>query len=880
MSLNPNDTRRRGRSKSPGRRREDEEPRRERSRVRAPSPPSSKYAYEEEAPRSRGYDYDDRDRRDVIEAEPRGYDYEPRDPRESYGYNTSGGRTEYGSAAYGRDERKENADGYSMPGAFTSAEDDKPKYATASSANKREKDYYKDSLAYEPKEKREKDYYKDLAYGDEPYEKKDKDSRYSKDKYGKEESKYGETLYGGGERERHGRGTSPLPPTKKERGRYEDDDRTQYDKYGRATSPISSSRKPTRYDAEEPPRKDKYGRDTSPMPPSRKSRYDDESPPRKDKYKRDTSPMPPSRKSKYDDDSPPRKDKYGRDTSPPSSSRKSKYDKDEDTKRLSRYEDDKHKYGGAEVREEKKYSDDKYGRERGASFNIAAGSHALSGGYNVSHGPPEKSSYVQPPSPADFAPPGALGRPSAQTTSGGPLGSVTAYEQSQQYSYGQPVQQQQPYQIQQTTPIPYASQPGQYAPTPAYATPGQQYGAPPPNPYQTDPRYAQPQQGAQPVYSADPRYPQSQIVTVEPGRRQSTLGAPTGSSRREPSPGPGLRGGMHSLSVSTGHHGSASMSLANAPGSPLLESYHGTYQSISPMPSPLMIAATAHGDVNIIQALEPDSSSDSDSTSGGLRKKKRNARFHDPAEEAKILAVALRGDKKGPDVDPLIDILPGLTHDQMLDLRYEYKKIVKTGSEKKGVNIAKHIKSRLKEEDPSLMKACYACALGKWESEAYWSNFWYQGEKSRRELLIESLMGRTNQEIREIKDGFADKKYKDSLQTCMRTELKEDKFKKAVLLVLEEKKQDDRPGYPLDRHLVEDDVRDLYKAVKSEKGGETAMINIIVVRNDAHLREVLRIYESTYRSNFPREMLKRSGNLVVSSIRVRHISILLKRPSG
>lgn len=318
---------------------------------------------------------------------------------------------------------------------------------------------------------------------------------------------------------------------------------------------------------------------------------------------------------------------------------------------------------------------------------------------------------------------------------------------------------------------------------------------------------------------------------------------------------------MHSLSVSTGHHGGAALSLAAAPGSPLLEAYHGTYQSISPMPSPLMIASHPHSDINLIEPLSPDSSDDDRRTG---KKSRRTARFHDPEEEATILAKALKGEKRAPDTAPLIEILPGLTHEQILDLRVEYKKIVKTGSEKKGVNIAKHIKLRLKEEDPSLMKACYACALGKWESEAYWANFWYQGEKSRRELLIESLMGRTNREIREIKDGFSDKKYSDSLTKCMKTELKEDKFKKAVLLVLEERKMEERPGYGVDRGLVEEDVRDLYRAVKSEKGGESAMIGIVCVRSDAHLREVLRAYEGTYRANFAREMLKKSGNLVVS----------------
>ena len=346
------------------------------------------------------------------------------------------------------------------------------------------------------------------------------------------------------------------------------------------------------------------------------------------------------------------------------------------------------------------------------------------------------------------------------------------------------------------------------------------------------------------------RSSKNHVVTVEPGSR-----------RREPSPNPmgGLAPRMHSLSVSTGHHGGASMSLANAPGSPLLEAYHGTYQSISPMPSPLLMASHAPPNFDDLAPLSPGGS---DEERRGGKKNRRTARFHDPEEEAATLARALKGEKHAPDTRPLIDILPGLTHEQVLDLRVEYKRIVKTGSDKKGVNIAKHIKLRLKGEDPALMKACYAVALGRWESEAYWANFWYQGEKSRRELLIESLMGRTNREIREIKDGFSDKKYSDSLTKCMKTELKEDKFKKAVLIVLDERRQEDS-RHGVDRHLVEDDVRDLREAVRSEKGGETKMIGIIVVRSDDHLRAVLKLYESTYKTNFAREMLKKSGNLVV-----------------
>ncbi|AEO65199.1 uncharacterized protein THITE_2111972 [Thermothielavioides terrestris NRRL 8126] len=364
----------------------------------------------------------------------------------------------------------------------------------------------------------------------------------------------------------------------------------------------------------------------------------------------------------------------------------------------------------------------------------------------------------------------------------------------------------------------------------------------------------------------DPRYSATHLDPHGPGAR------PAG---RPPSPGPAApiksamkrdrspqppTGRMSTLTVQTPHH-AASLSVASAPASPLLEAYHGTYQSMPPMPSPMLLPT---GAPHVLEALSPIGSDDE---RAGDKRRARRARFNDPADDAARLAKALKGEKRPPDTEPLVEILPGLTHDQVMELRAEYKRLVKTGTERKGVNIAKHIRARLKDEDPNLMKACYATALGRWESEAYWANFWYHGDKTRRELLIESLMGRTNDEIRRIKEGFSDKKYANSLTKCMRTELKEDKFKKAVLLVLEEQRmeEEDVHGRPLriDYDLVDDDVRQLRHAVRSEKGGESLMISIVTQRSDAHLREVLREYKNKYKgANFAKDALRKSGNLV------------------
>ena len=370
----------------------------------------------------------------------------------------------------------------------------------------------------------------------------------------------------------------------------------------------------------------------------------------------------------------------------------------------------------------------------------------------------------------------------------------------------------------------------------------------------------------------DPRYSATHLdlpgSAPRPGGRSPSPGpgpsAPIKSAmKRDRSPQPPTNR-MSMLSVQTPHH-SASLSVSSAQASPLLEAYQGTYQSMSPMPSPMLLPTASN--VQILDALSPIPSDDE---RAGDRRRHRRARFHDPVDDAARLAKALKGEKRAPDTEPLIEILPGLTHEQVMDLRVEYKRIVKTGSERKGVNVAKHIRARLKDEDAKLMKACYATALGQWESEAYWANFWYHGDKTRRELLIESLMGRTNEEIRKIKEGFSDKKYGNSLTKCMKTELREDKFKKAVLLVLEEERMEETDGYGrparVDYDLVDEDVRQLHHAVRSEKGGESLMISIVTQRSDSHLREVLREYKAAYKgANFAKDALKKSGNLVVSS---------------
>jgi len=334
------------------------------------------------------------------------------------------------------------------------------------------------------------------------------------------------------------------------------------------------------------------------------------------------------------------------------------------------------------------------------------------------------------------------------------------------------------------------------------------------------------------------------------------------------------------------------------PPSPLLEAYHGTYQSISPMPQAMML----DDDLDHLPSLDSLSPRASNSSVHGRHrahsrsrrspsppprsrpqdrlaleaygrgerdqiqeKEKRRVRIYDATDDALALVDAMAA--RTPDADTVIDILPALSHDQMLELRSEYKRHCKVQG--RGINIAKHIKLKT---SGNFGKIAYVTALGKYESEGYWANYWYQSNSARRELLIEALMGRQNYDIREIKDAFKDKRYSDSLVRCMDKELKADKFRKAVLLALEGERQEESDIWPVEYRNR--DVDTLYKAIKAREGGESAMLGVVIMRSDAHLREVLRTYERTYQASFARDALKKSNNLVVS------LATLLNRAYG
>lgn len=336
------------------------------------------------------------------------------------------------------------------------------------------------------------------------------------------------------------------------------------------------------------------------------------------------------------------------------------------------------------------------------------------------------------------------------------------------------------------------------------------------------------------------------------------------------------------LTVSTG-------AALGAPGpfmpSPALQPYHGTYQSISPLPSPSFGPSSARtpSPVSVHSSqdtqlgrqrveefsLGPPAYPQSTGRSRSRGHRNRHSRApsraqspsppkeasYDPTPDAKALLSELKSTFSRPSPKPVISILPTLTAPELLELRAEYKILYR------GVNLAKHLKSVFTTSTP-FGKVVFAVALGPYESEAWFANSWYQKRETRNELLIESLMGRSNDEIARIKAAFRDAKYESSLENAVQEEIPNNKFRLAVMLQLAGHQREE-----LDMEGIKDDVARLGNILeRRQSGGETDMVEIIVNRSQAWIREVAITYRDVYDRDLMRAVIKRSQNLVVSSL--------------
>jgi hypothetical protein len=82
-------------------------------------------------------------------------------------------------------------------------------------------------------------------------------------------------------------------------------------------------------------------------------------------------------------------------------------------------------------------------------------------------------------------------------------------------------------------------------------------------------------------------------------------------------------------------------------------------------------------------------------------------------------------------------------------------------------------------------------------------------------------------------------------------------------MALEENRQEENDLWPVE--YIEMDVEIWVELLKRRVGGESSLLEIGVMRRDRHLRECLRLFEKREGSDFARQALDKSKNLVVIS---------------
>ena len=221
----------------------------------------------------------------------------------------------------------------------------------------------------------------------------------------------------------------------------------------------------------------------------------------------------------------------------------------------------------------------------------------------------------------------------------------------------------------------------------------------------------------------------------------------------------------------------------------------------------------------------------------------------DPGEGAELLIEGLN--RQSPGRTCLIDLLPRLSHENVMALRREYGRFLQ----------AKDAFSELplqieRQVDGTLGKICYATSLGRWESEAHWIRLWYQSKEKQtfddlRWLLIDTLVGRTSAEVLAIKKAFRDDHYGDDLVSCLNKELEGYELQSLIMASIRP-----QPDISVTSKEAYDTIlSNLYLALKNAADDklecERVCVEVLVEQRSGVLLEIMTDYQRRYGKMLP-----------------------------
>jgi annexin A7/11 len=121
------------------------------------------------------------------------------------------------------------------------------------------------------------------------------------------------------------------------------------------------------------------------------------------------------------------------------------------------------------------------------------------------------------------------------------------------------------------------------------------------------------------------------------------------------------------------------------------------------------------------------------------------------------------------------------------------------------------------------------------------------GPGTKEKVLNDVLLGRSNADIRAIKDLYQ-RTYRQSLESMLKSELSMKTERHFLMVVAANRAEDSAPVIP---QQVDQDVMELYKATEGKMGTDELLVcNILSQRNDAQIRAIAH----TYKQKFTRDL--------------------------
>lgn len=127
-------------------------------------------------------------------------------------------------------------------------------------------------------------------------------------------------------------------------------------------------------------------------------------------------------------------------------------------------------------------------------------------------------------------------------------------------------------------------------------------------------------------------------------------------------------------------------------------------------------------------------------------------------------------------------------------------------------------------------------------------------------------MGRTNDEILDIRDAYTDKKNNHDIIAALEKELSADKntgarFTEMIMLQLKAKRMEEWDNVYVEK--IKEDVKHLHETISKDKADVSFLIEFVILRNDTHLRETMKLYKKTHNTDLARDIFSKVPTLVV-----------------